>query len=80
LLVATLVLAMRRAHDEGRITRVPHEEMLPVYTWWDLGVDDSMSIWFVQLFNREIRLIDYYENSGEGFAHYARVLNGQHPG
>lgn len=72
--------AMRRADSEGRITRVPHEEMLPVYTWWDLGVDDSMSIWFVQLFNREIRLIDYYENSGEGFAHYARVLAGLHPG
>jgi phage terminase large subunit len=69
--------AMRRADDEGRITRVPHEELLPVETWWDLGVDDSMSIWFVQLFNREIRLIDYYENSGEGFAHYSRVLKGQ---
>jgi phage terminase large subunit len=68
---------MRRAETEGRITRVPHEELLPVDTWWDLGVDDSMSIWFVQLFNREIRLIDYYESSGEGFAHYARMLKGQ---
>lgn len=72
--------AMRRADDEGRLTKVPHESQLPVQTWWDLGVDDSMSIWFVQLFNREIRLIDYYESSGEGFAHYARVLKGQHEG
>lgn len=72
--------AMRRANDEGRITQVPHEELLPVETWWDLGVDDSMSIWFVQLHNREIRLIDYYENSGEGFAHYAKVLAGQMEG
>lgn len=71
---------MRRAKDEGRITRVPHEDLLPVETWWDLGVDDSMSIWFVQLFNREIRLIDYYESSGEGFSHYARVLRGQQEG
>lgn len=69
--------AMRRAKDEGRITNVPHEELLPVETWWDLGVDDSTSIWFVQLFNREIRLIDYYESSGEGFSHYAKVLAGQ---
>lgn len=68
---------MRRASDEGRITRVPHEELLPVDTWWDLGVDDSMSIWFVQLFNREIRLIDYFESSGEGFSFYSRVLKGQ---
>lgn len=72
--------AMRRADEEGRIARVPHEELLPVETWWDLGVDDSMSIWFVQLFNREIRLIDYFEASGEGFAFYAKVLAGQHPG
>jgi phage terminase large subunit len=69
--------AMRRANDEGRITTVPHEEQLPVETWWDLGVDDSMSIWFVQLFNREVRFIDYYESSGEGFSHYAKVLAGQ---
>lgn len=72
--------AMRRAQEDGRITRVPYETLLPVNTYWDLGVDDSMSIWFVQLFNREIRLIDYYESSGEGFAHYARVLNGQQTG
>lgn len=71
--------AMRRAQEDGRITNVPHEPLLPVHTYWDLGVDDSMSIWFVQLHNREIRLIDYYESSGEGFAHYARVLKGQQP-
>lgn len=72
--------AMRRAEDEGRITLVPHEEQLEVHTFWDLGVDDSMSIWFVQFHNREIRLIDYFESSGEGFAFYAKVLNGQHTG
>lgn len=71
---------MRLAKDQGRITKVPHESQLDVHTYWDLGVDDSMSIWFVQLFNREIRLIDYYESSGEGFAHYAKVLKGQMDG
>lgn len=72
--------AMRRATEQDRITRVPYETQLPVHTFWDLGVDDSMSIWFVQLHNREIRLIDYYESSGEGFAYYAKVLNGQQEG
>lgn len=72
--------AMRRAETEKRITNVPHETSLPVYTYWDLGVDDSTSIWFVQLVGREIRLIDYYESSGEGFAHYASVLKGQQDG
>lgn len=68
--------AMRRADTEGRITNVPYETTLPVYTYWDLGMDDSMSIWFVQMVNRELRIIDYYENSGEGLAFYARMLNG----
>jgi len=72
--------AMRRAMDQERITRVPYETQLPVHTFWDLGVDDSMSIWFIQLHNREIRCIDYYESSGEGFAYYAKVLNGQQEG
>jgi len=72
--------AMRRAMDQERVTRVPYETQLPVHTFWDLGVDDSMSIWFIQLHNREIRCIDYYESSGEGFAYYAKVLNGQQEG
>ena len=47
---------------------------LPVHTAWDLGMDDSTSIWFFQQFKSEIRLVYYYENSGEGFPFYAREL------
>jgi hypothetical protein len=64
-----------RAEQDGRIARVPYEAMMPVNTYWDLGIDDSMTIWFVQLHNREIRLIDYLEDSGEGIAYYANELN-----
>lgn len=56
---------------------IPHDPKLPVETWWDLGVADSTSIWFVQRYGMEVRIIDYYENSGEGLPHYARVLAGQ---
>jgi phage terminase large subunit len=65
---------MKKAQEEGRIGRVPYEPQLPVETWWDLGVDDQMSIWFAQRYGREIRLIDYYENNGYGLDHYAKVL------
>ena len=67
--------AMRRAQEEGRITNVPYEPQLKVNTYWDLGIDDSMSIWFVQLFNREVRCIDYLEASGEGLQYYAKELD-----
>ncbi len=63
---------MSEAMSEGRISRVPYEEALPVYTFWDLGVSDATAIWFAQFVGKEIHLIDYYENVGEGISHYIR--------
>ena len=63
-----------RAVREDRITQVFHDPALPVNTAWDIGVGDSTSIWFYQTYRNEIRLIDYYEMSGEGFHHYAKIL------
>jgi hypothetical protein len=62
------------AEAEKRIGRVPHEPRLPVHTAWDLGVSDATAIWFFQRHRQEVRLIDYYEASGVGLDHYARVL------
>jgi len=59
---------------EARITSVPHDPMLKTHTAWDLGISDSMTIWFFQTVGREVRVIDYYEASGFGLDHYARVL------
>jgi len=58
----------------GQITRVPWESALPVHTAWDLGIGDSMVIWFYQQLNDEIRLIDYYECSGEGLPYYIKFM------
>lgn len=64
-----------KIYRENRITTVPYEPALPVYTAWDLGVSDDTAIWFFQFFGMEIRVIDYYENSGEGLPHYATVID-----
>lgn len=63
-----------RAEKEGRITNVPYDPSIPVFTVWDLGIGDSTAIWFYQAVGQEIRFIDYYETSGEGLPHYAKVL------
>lgn len=63
------------AEREGRIGRVPWEPRLPVATAWDLGIDDATSIWFCQRAGNELRLIDYYEASGVGLDHYAKILH-----
>lgn len=62
-----------RAEAEGRITQVPHDPRLPVETAWDLGVGDSTAIWFVQQTRFGVNVIDYYESSGVGADHYAKV-------
>jgi len=68
---ATQMAQIRRA---GQICRVPWEPAKLVNTFWDLGRNDEMVIWFHQRVGKENRFIDYYANSGEGLAHYAKVL------
>jgi hypothetical protein len=66
---------MEQVTTQGRVRIVPVEPILPVQTVWDLGVGDHTAIWFVQsLRGGEVRLVDYYEASGEGLPHYAQVL------
>lgn len=61
-------------YEEGRIGVVAHEPRYVVDTWWDLGMDDSTSIWFTQTIGSELRIIDYLEDSGKGLPHYAKML------
>lgn len=64
-----------KAWDDGRICSVPYDPSLDVNTSWDLGVGDATSIWFWQQSpGGEIHFIDFYENTGEGLAHYVSVL------
>lgn len=74
ILGAYLSKEIHQARKEGRITNVPHRPELEVDTSWDLGIDDSMSIWFFQVVGQQINVIDYYEARGYGLAHYAKVL------
>ena len=61
-------------HESGRVSQVPWTRSLPVHTFWDLGVGDATAIGFVQQVGAQIHAIDYYEASGEGLQHYAKVL------
>ena len=66
---------MNEADRAGRITSVPYDPQLPVWTAWDLGVSDSTAIWFAQVtYSGEWRFIDYIEDSGVGLTHYTDLL------
>ena len=66
--------AMAHLRKAGRLCEVPWDPYFPVNTFWDLGLNDSMCIWFHQNIRGQDRLFDYYENEGEGLDHYANVL------
>lgn len=75
-LVGTIVGDLiAKADQEGRITKVPWEPNLPVTTAWDLGFDDTNTIWFIQFSGREIWLIDLYSNNRKPAGHYINILN-----
>jgi len=70
---------------DGRVTEVAWQPEYPVYTYWDIG-RDATPILFMQLIGNTWHLIDFYEASGQGFEHYARIIRekpywyGQHFG
>jgi len=66
---------MNALDAQGRMTGVPYDRAVPVWTAWDLGIDDSTAIWLAQFVGREIHLIDYIEASGEALDYYVSELN-----
>ncbi len=63
-----------KVSSEGRSRVIAYDSSLPVHTFWDLGMDDSTTIWFAQITPMEIRLIDYHEESGQGLRYYLTLL------
>lgn len=70
---------MAALESQKRFRAVPWEPSLPVYTAWDLGLDDATCIWFAQLAGGEIRIIDYYETNNTALTEIARVLKNEKP-
>ena len=60
--------------NKKQICKVPHDPALLVDTFWDLGIDDTTTIWFTQQVRSEVRIIDYFEMNGMGLDYYARIL------
>jgi hypothetical protein len=65
---------MKEIAADGRIRNIMPEPQIGVVTAWDLGMDDTTSIIFAQFIGNEVRIIDHIEDSGQGLAHYARLL------
>jgi len=64
-----------RIRKEGRIGMAPYDPQYPVSLFWDIGANDETAIWFIQPKRTHYAVINYYEASGEPFAHFVDVVD-----
>lgn len=62
---------------KDKVGKYNYDSGYPVHTLWDLGISDEMSIWFLQFIQKDIHIIDYYENTNYALGHYASVVQGK---
>jgi len=65
---------MRRITDLGRITDIEYDDMFPCHTAWDLGFNDSTSIWWFQVVHGEIRVLDHHSSNGQAIPYYTGLI------
>jgi len=68
--------AMSRVEQEHRIEykKELFNPKLPVYTAWDIGFSDTMSIWYFQIENGNINIIEYNEFTGRSVAECCHIV------
>lgn len=65
---------LTQIEKDGHICDLPWDPTRPVSTFWDIGVDDSTAIWFMQRVGDWFHFIDYVEMSGQGLDYFAKIL------
>jgi hypothetical protein len=63
-----------KANEEGRICDIPVNPDYLVYTAWDLGRTDDTAIWFFQIYNGNINIVDFHASSLKEIEFYANYL------
>lgn len=64
-------------YTQNRIRKNIYDNKLPVYTFWDLWMDDYTVIVFAQVAGLEIRIIDCHFNHWKGLEYYTKFLSEQ---
>lgn len=65
---------MRDIRQQGRIRKIIPVPGIPIHRAWDIGVGDSTTIWWFQVYRGVPYILDCYGNSGLGVDHYAEII------
>lgn len=68
---------LRELRESNRLCSIPPQKAHNTDLFLDLGRSDSTAIIFVQRIGKEIRIINYLEESGLDIADYANLINDQ---
>lgn len=63
---------LARLYSQDRITSLPVERNYPIFTAWDIGIDDMTAIWVCQMVGREVHVVDFHQDRGNDAAYYAK--------
>ena len=66
---------LKELTDKNRIREIIPEAATQKVTAWDLGMSDSTAIWVAEIISGEVRVMDFYEASGESLDHYINWLD-----
>ncbi len=66
---------LRAVRKENRVTSLPHLRGRPVNVFWDLGHNDTNSMWFHQKDGAWDNFIRYYEHRLVDITHYMHVMD-----
>lgn len=71
--------AIAKLEKEGRATKNPqlYDASKEVYTAWDIGFSDSMSIWYFQIDENKINVIEYNEFVGRSLIECCHIVLGR---
>lgn len=64
-----------KARKDGRITKVPYRDGIPVNTFWDIGSGDGTGIWLHQRVGQQDNFIGYIESWGEPYSYFTKELS-----
>jgi hypothetical protein len=61
-------------NDPARVAKTPYNPSVPVWTSWDLGIDDETVVWFFQSFPGSFNIINCMAEHGRSLVDWVRLL------